>query len=131
MIHKSLQSAIDNYTFWNERIIEARLILTRGYITVLSIYASVEGKEESKSFYKLLQKVVDKVNKSDMLVLMGDFNARIGRNKVKGNIGAFGETVCNNNEIKLRDFVLYSNMKIMVPFFLGMCEQSFFKWSRV
>jgi hypothetical protein len=48
---------------------------------------------------------------------MGDFNARIGRNKVKGNIGTFGETVCNNNGIKLRDFVLYNNMKIMNTIF--------------
>jgi hypothetical protein len=31
---------------------------------------------------------------------MEDFDARIGRNKVKGNIGAFGETVCNNSGIK-------------------------------
>jgi hypothetical protein len=46
MIHKSLQSAIHNYTFWNEQIIEARLKLTRGYITVLGTYASAEGKEE-------------------------------------------------------------------------------------
>jgi exonuclease III len=81
-------------TFWNERIIEGRLKLTRGYITVLGIYSSVDGKEEeSESFYKLLQKVIDKVNKSDMSVLMGDFNARIGRNKVKGLVRLVKQSV--------------------------------------
>jgi hypothetical protein len=118
MIHKLLQSSINNYTFWNERIIEAKLKLTRGYIIVLGIYASVEGKEEeSKLFCKLLQKLINKENKSDILALMEDFNARICRNRVKGNIGAFGETVCNNRGIKLRDFVLYNDMKIMNTIF--------------
>jgi hypothetical protein len=35
MIHKSLQSSTDSYKLWNERIIEVRIKLSRGYITVL------------------------------------------------------------------------------------------------
>jgi exonuclease III len=118
MIHKTLQSTIDTYTFWNERIIEVRLKISRGYLTFLGIYAPVEGKEEENDqFCKLLQKIIDKVNKSDMVILMGDFNARIGNNKSTGNIGAFGETTCNNNGVKLRDSVLYNDLKIMNIFF--------------
>jgi hypothetical protein len=43
-----------------------------------------------------------KVNKSDMTILMGDFNAKIGNNKSTGNIGTFGETTCNSNGVKQR-----------------------------
>jgi exonuclease III len=118
MIHKPLQSTIDSYTFWNERIIEVRLKISRGYITILGIYAPVEGREEENDqFYKLLQKIIDKVNKSDMVILMGDFNARTGNNKSTGNIGTFGVTTCNKNGVKLRDLVLYNDLKIRNTFF--------------
>jgi hypothetical protein len=52
-----------------------------------------------------------------MVILMGDFNARIGKNKSTGNIGTFSETICNNNGVKLRDLVLYTDLKIMNTFF--------------
>jgi hypothetical protein len=48
---------------------------------------------------------------------MEEFNARIGNNKSTGNIGTFGETTCNNNGVKLRDLVLYNDLKIMNIFF--------------
>lgn len=32
---------------------------------------------------------------------------------VKGNIGTFGEMICNNNGGKLNNFVLHNNMKVM------------------
>jgi exonuclease III len=118
MIHKSLQSTIDSYTFWNERIIKVRLKTPRGYLTILGIYAPVDGKEEENDqFYKLLQKIIDKVNKSDMVAIMGNFNARIGNNKSKGNTATFGRRTFNNNGVKLGELVLYDDLKIMNIFF--------------
>jgi hypothetical protein len=52
-----------------------------------------------------------------MVALMGDFNARTGNSKSRGNIGTFGETTCNKNDVKLRDLVLYNDLKIMNTFF--------------
>jgi exonuclease III len=71
------------------------------FIHKLYIYnAPIEGKEEENyQFYKQLQKIIDKVNKSNMIILMGDFNARSGNNKCTGNIGTFGETTCNSNDV--------------------------------
>jgi endonuclease/exonuclease/phosphatase family metal-dependent hydrolase len=52
-----------------------------------------------------------------MVILMGDFNARSGNYKSTGNIGTFGKTTCNINGVKLRDLVLYNDLKIMNTFF--------------
>lgn len=52
-----------------------------------------------------------------MLLILGDLNARIGNIEVRGHIGKHGETVCNNNGQKLRDFVIYNNLQIMNSFF--------------
>lgn len=118
MIHKSLRSSIDYYKFWNERLIEVRIKLRRGFMTVIGTYAPVEGDEDnSELFYNKLQIIINKVNKSDMLLLLGDFNARIGNNEVRGHIGKHGETTCNNNGQRLRDFVIYNDLKVMNSFF--------------
>jgi hypothetical protein len=44
MTQKSLQSTIDSYSFWNERIIKVRLKTPRDYLTILGIYATVERR---------------------------------------------------------------------------------------
>jgi exonuclease III len=57
MVHKSLKSNIDSYNYLSDRIIQLRLKLSRGYMTVICIYATIEGNEdENDRFYKLLQK---------------------------------------------------------------------------
>jgi hypothetical protein len=61
-----------------------------------------------------------------MAVLMGDFNARIGNSKSRGNIGTSGETACNNNVVKLKDLVLYNDLKIMNTFFSTKVTQIYF-----
>jgi exonuclease III len=118
MIHKCLKSAINDYTFWNERIIQMRLKRSRGYLSIIGVYASVEGEEEeSDKFYQKLQTILNKINKNDTVMLMGDFNARVGNSKIEQCIGTFGEQTCNRNGIKLIDFVVCNQLKIMNTMF--------------
>jgi exonuclease III len=96
MVNKSLKSNKDSYNYWNDRIIQLRLKLSRGYMTVICIYAPIEGNEhENDCFYKLLQKRLNKINKSYMIAIMGDFIARVGNIKIHNNIGPNGENTCN------------------------------------
>jgi exonuclease III len=87
-------------------------------MTVICIYAPIEGNEdENYCFYKLLQKMLDKINKSNMIAIMGDFNARVGNIKIHNNIGPNGENTSNRNGKRLIDFAIYNNMKIMNSWF--------------
>jgi exonuclease III len=66
--------------------------------TVIGIYAPIKGNEnENDCFSKLLQKILDKINKSDMISIMGDFNTRVGNIKIHTNFGPNGENTCNRN----------------------------------
>jgi exonuclease III len=57
MVHKSLKSSTDSYNYWSDTIIQLQLKLSRGYITVICIYAPIEGNaDENYCFYKRLQK---------------------------------------------------------------------------
>jgi CRISPR/Cas system CSM-associated protein Csm2 small subunit len=60
-----------SYLFVNERIIQLRYKLQRGYLTLLAAYAPEEGKpEHTEEFYETLQDQIDKINKNDTLSLL-------------------------------------------------------------
>jgi hypothetical protein len=54
---------------------------------------------------------MDKVNKSDYIMLIGDMNARAGNNKVTNKVGTNRKAAFNNNGKKLTDFCTFNNLK--------------------
>jgi hypothetical protein len=59
-IHKSISNKIEYYKFWDVRIIETRLKIHKGHLTILGVYVPAEGGEElSEEFYEKLQKILD------------------------------------------------------------------------
>mgnify|MGYP002224294368 CR=1 FL=1 len=118
LIHKSMAHRIEHYTFWTDRIIEVRLRINRGYLTVIGLYAPNEGKHKlTEEFYEKLQSIFDKVNKNDYILLTGDLNGRVGNNNIKNVVGTNGENTLNSNGQKLIDFCIFNNLKIMNTFF--------------
>ena len=86
-IHKSISNKTDHYKFWNDRVIETRLKTQRGHLTILGVNAPTEGRDELNEFYETLQKILDKVNKNDCIMFIGDMNARVGNNIVANIVG--------------------------------------------
>ena len=62
--------------------------------------------EEKDEFYNQLQNTVSSCNKNDMIVVMGDLNAKVGNNNTNREdvMGKFGVGVMNGNGERLRDF---------------------------
>ena len=86
----------------NERLIPARLQAKHGSITVVRFYAPVNdsSEDEKDQLYSSPKTVVEQVPTHDVLVVMGDFNAKIG-NKNSGLERATGKEGCgkmNENE---------------------------------
>ena len=48
---------------------------------------------------------MDKVNKNDYIMLIGDMNARVGNKRVANIMGTNGEATLNSNGRKLIDFL--------------------------
>jgi len=85
-------SRITSYSFVNDRTISVRLKTNRGHITIIGVYAPEEGREEeTRRFYKQLQKEVDKYSKSDSLIISGNLNARVGNQPIPNVVGTFRE----------------------------------------
>jgi len=71
-IQKSISNTIDHYKLWKDRVIKTRLKTQRGHLTILGVHGATEGREElNKEFYETLQKILDKVNKNDYIMLTG------------------------------------------------------------
>jgi len=78
MIKTTLKKRIHSYMFINERILQLRYKLQRGYLTLIAVYAPEEGKlEQTEDFYETLQDQVDKINKNDYIIVAGVYNAKL------------------------------------------------------
>lgn len=112
----------------NDRLMTMRLKLAHGrYATVISVYAPTmsypdEAKEE---FYDTLSRTIASVPQCDKLILLGDFNARVGRDvhsweKVLGHQGVGKENsngslllnLCANNGLIITNTVYQQANKL-------------------
>ena len=67
---------------------------------VIQIYAPCEDEDDEvkDSFYDSIDKVIEEFRKGrECLVVMGDFNAKVGNNREDGEVGPFGVGVRNCN----------------------------------
>ncbi len=74
----------------SSRLISARFI-GQGYsITIIQAYAPTTNHSDDAvdDFYKMLQHAIDNIPRRDIKILMGDFNAQVGRDNVTWCFGA-------------------------------------------
>jgi len=100
----------------SDRIIRARFESRFQKVSNVMCYAPTNNtKEEDKSnFYAQLQAVVDKVPRRDMLILMGDMNAKVGSDNTDGKqvMGRHGISDRNENGEMLIDFCALNDLVI-------------------
>ncbi|XP_049869331.1 uncharacterized protein LOC126369082 [Pectinophora gossypiella] len=90
----------------NDRIITLRLQLSpKKYIHLISVYAPTlpSPDEEKAKFYFELKQVLNKIPSADRIILLGDFNARVGKDHGAwdGVLGRHGVGKCNDNGLDL------------------------------
>jgi exonuclease III len=89
-VHKRIISAVKRVEFVSDKM---SYIILRGrwcHIMVLNVHAPTEDKidDVKDSFYEELEHVFDKFPKYHMKILLGDFNAKVGRKDIfKPTIG--------------------------------------------
>ena len=106
----------------SDRIITARCHSKFIKTTIVQVYAPTnEAEDEAKeTFYDQLQKVLDTVPRRDMLLVMGDWNAKVGERK-EGESGIVGKhgLICerNDNGDRFVSFCAYNNLAITSTMF--------------
>jgi exonuclease III len=102
---------------YNERLCKLRLMGKFNNISLISVYAPMEDKmdEIKEQFSEDLQKVVDNTPKSDIIIILGDLNARLGtEDAFTGVTGQYTlhQNTSGNGEL-LSEFAVLNNMTIM------------------
>ena len=86
----------------SERIMTLRICMAEDrYITIVNVYAPTMTypDEEKEAFYAQLHGIIESIPKTDKLVLLGDFNARVGDDYSTWSpvLGKFGKGQQNSN----------------------------------
>jgi exonuclease III len=117
IIHKKYKHAIMNYEMCNVRLCTLRIKGTFFYTSLISVHAPIEEKEEEKmdEFYDKLSEIYNNLPGHDVKMILGDFNAKIGREGLYQSITGKESLhkVCNDNGWRLVDFATTENMKVV------------------
>ena len=104
---------------WNpidDRIITARFNSKYTKITVIQCYAPTNPSpvEDKDRFYEVLQKTIDKVPKHDVLIVMGDLNAKVGADNTgcERIMGKHGPGTVNENGDRFIEFCTLNDLMI-------------------
>ena len=120
-VHQRIASAVKRVEFVSDRL---PYIVLRGRwcnIIVLNVHAPSEEKsdEANDGFYEELEQVFDHFPKYHMKILLGDFNAKVGReNSFKPTIA--NESLhqhSNDNDVRIVTFATSKNLVVKSTMF--------------
>ena len=97
MVNKRVQNAGLGCNLKNDRMISVHLQGKPFNITVIQVYAPTSNAEETEveRFYEDLQDLLEITPKKDILLIIGDWNERVGSQETPGVTGKFGPGIWN------------------------------------
>ena len=121
LIHKDTVNAIMGCRPVSSRLITIRLKASPFDITIIQAYAPTTDydNDDIEDFYDQLQEVIDQAPKKDILVVQGDWNAKIGEDASKnwkGTCGQYCNPVTNERGLRPLEFVSHNNLKLANTF---------------
>lgn len=108
MLSKSARQCLKSWSPISDRILIARFESRIRHITYVQVYAPTEqaSVEDKEAFYEQLAHTFERINKSDIVVLMGDLNAKVGSSNANWEnvMGTHGLGAMNSNGELFADF---------------------------
>ena len=117
IMDKRATRALIGYTTRGSRLIKARFRTAMGKTTIIQVYAptATSTEEEIEDFYENLQEMIQDIPSQEILIIMGDFNAKVGKDweTWKGALGKFGYGEENERGERLLNFCTSNNLRVM------------------
>jgi len=116
-IHRKIAVALVGYEPVSDQVLVVRLNAKPRNITLIQVYGPMTAAtdEEMERFYQDLSQTVKQVRKTDMLLIMGDFSAKVGRREpptMSSAAGLYGLGETNEAGEQLEDFCLEHEMAL-------------------
>ncbi|XP_027212995.2 craniofacial development protein 2-like [Penaeus vannamei] len=117
LVHKNSVKSVLKCAPMSGRIISIRLAAKPQNISIIQAYAPTKASDEDilEQFYKELEERIKQIPGKDILIVQGDWNAKIGRDAFdiwKGTLGKFGLKNTNERGNRLLEFA--KQLKLVV-----------------
>lgn len=116
LLNKKAKSSLMEWNPISERIIMARYMSKVQIVTVIQCYAptNVAKEEDKEEFYNQLQATIDKTTPRDVLIVMGDMNAKVGQDNTRRELIIRKEGIgdINENGKPFADFCCHNDLVI-------------------
>ena len=115
ILDKEATKSIIGYNPMSPRVITIRLKAHPINLTIIQVYAPTSDASDDnlESFYNTVQEALDKTPPRDLLVMMGDWNAKVGKTERKNShIGIHGLGEQNERGVKLAAFCISNDLTI-------------------
>ena len=98
-------------------------------ITVIQVYVLISNAEEAevKWFYEDLQDLLELTPKKDALIIIGDWNAKVGSQETPGVTGKFGLEIWNEAGQRLTEFC-QENALVMANILFQQHKRRLYTW---
>ena len=120
-VRNNLLNTVEPGNNGSERLLTLRLNTTAGPVTLVSVYAlTLSASPDTKDeFYDQLSATISNISNKEQLILLGDFNARVGADQRSwpSCLGKFGIGKMNDNGQRLLELCAYHNLCIANSFF--------------
>ncbi|CAF4662796.1 unnamed protein product, partial [Rotaria sp. Silwood2] len=110
------RKALLSYNPVNSRLISARFTATPFNLTIINVYAptSEASMDDIETFYGNLEEAVANTPKKDILIITGDWNAKVGDNNTgcESFMGKYGYGTINERGEQVLEFSTSHNLFI-------------------
>ena len=106
IVSERVQNTVLGCNHKNDRMISVHFQCKPFSITEVQVYAPITNVEEAevKWFYEDLQDLLELTPKKDVFFIIGDWNAKVGSQEIRGVTGKFGLGVQNEAGQRLIEF---------------------------
>ena len=106
MVNKRVRNAVLGCNLKKDRMISVHFQGKPFNITVIQVYAQTTNTEEAEveRFYEDLQDLLELTPKKDVIIIIGDWNAKVGSQETPGVAGKFDLGIRNEEGQRLIEF---------------------------
>ncbi|XP_072392530.1 uncharacterized protein [Diabrotica undecimpunctata] len=112
IINDELSNAVSNFIPLSDRAMLLQIRSSPFNVNIIQVYAPTADKSDDilEEWYEDLQKLMKLTKKEDINIVLGDFNAKIGRGKFQNIVGEYGLGERNKRGERLLEFCQQHNM---------------------
>lgn len=119
LVTPDVAKCVLNFTPISHRVMLLQLQASPNNINIIQVYAPTADKEEEEviEFYHNINQIIDQIPKHELLIVMGDFNAKLGAGYKSQYIGIHGLGERNPRGDLMETFAETSELVVLNTFF--------------